>query len=219
MCKLDRILVAAIVIVLAGGAVYGAAWTVGEKWVYKHEGPRPHGDGTGTVEGDRTVEVTAIRGEGAEKRYLLRSLWGTGDANPATAYIDPNNMLHKLDIENMVAFTMTPPVPAIWSLKIGEEKVVKTNLDLGGFLIPFELRAKRLKDETVTVPAGTFEGCQHIQVVTLIQNEVGEPVKNKSDLWYHPKVRNSVKEVIVTNFESEQRYSAASLLKSHTTKK
>lgn len=218
MSRLKQILVIVMLVPVAGGNVLGADWKVGEKWVYKHEGPRPYTGPSSTVEGDRTVEVTAIQGEGAEKRYLLKNWWGTGDANPATSYIDPNNMIHKLDIENMAVLTITPPIPAIWSLKIGEKKVIKASLDFGGFAIPVEYVATRLKNETITVPAGEFKDCQHVQVVSTMQNEMGEPVKNKAETWYHPKVKNSVKDVIITGYQGENSYASTSLLKSYTKK-
>jgi hypothetical protein len=69
-----------------------------------------------------------------------------------------------------------------------------------GFSIPIEYAAKRLKDETITIPAGEFKNCQHVQIISSMQNEMGQTVKNKTDHWYHPKVRNFVKEVIVTNY-------------------
>jgi len=218
MCKVNRILVVVTLVMLVGGSAYGVNWQVGEKWVYKHEGPRPYNNPSSTVKGDRTVEVTAIKGEGVEKRYLLKNMWGTEDANPATSYIDPNNMIDKLDIEGMAILTLDPPIPAIWSLKVGEEKVVKTQLDFGGFAIPITYVAKRLKNEALTVPAGQFKDCQHVQTISTMQNEMGEPVKNKTDTWYHPKVKNSVKDVIVTNYQSENSYSATSVLKTHTVK-
>lgn len=216
MRKLNRTLFVVILVAFTGGTVLGVDWKVGEKWTYKHEGPRPYGDGTGTVQGDRTVEVTAIKGEGAEKRYLLKNLWGTADVNPTTTHIDPNNMLHKLDVEGMGIVTLDPPVPTIWRLKVGEEKVVKTELDFGGFAMPIEYVAKRLKDETLTVPAGEFKHCQHIQIISTLQGQMGEPMKNKTDIWYHPKVKNTVKEAIITHYQTANSYTSTDVLKSHT---
>lgn len=216
MCKLNRMLFVVTLVALTGMTVFGADWKVGEKWTYKHEGPRPYGDGVGTVQGDRTVEVTAIKGEGAEKRCLLKNLWGTADVNPTTAHIDANDMIHKLDVEGMGAFTLDPPVPTIWRLKVGEEKTVKTQLDFGGFAMPIEYVAKRLKDETLTVPAGEFKDCQHIKIISTLQSQMGEPMKNKTDIWYHAKVKNTVKEVIITHYETANSYTSTDVLKSHT---
>jgi hypothetical protein len=162
------------------------------------------------------VEVTAIKGEGAEKRYLLKNLWGTADVNPTTAHIDANDMIHKLDVEGMGAFTLDPPVPTIWRLKVGEEKTVKTQLDFGGFAMPIEYVAKRLKDETLKVPAGEFKDCQHIQIISTLQSQMGEPMKNKTDIWYHARVKNTVKEVIITHYQTGNSYTSTDVLKSYT---
>lgn len=109
MYKVHLFLIIVTLVVLVGGSVYGEDWKVGEKWIYKHEGPRPYSDPSATVKGDRTVEVTAIKGEGTNKRYLLKNKWGTEDANPATSYIDPNNMIYKIDIESLVIVLFDPP--------------------------------------------------------------------------------------------------------------
>ncbi|MHC4323477.1 MAG: hypothetical protein ACYSUX_04295, partial [Planctomycetota bacterium] len=87
MYKINLLLVIAGLAILSGGNVYAEDWQVGEKWTYKHEGPRPFTDSSATIKGDRTVEVTAIKGVGADKRFLLKTLWGTEDANPSTVYV------------------------------------------------------------------------------------------------------------------------------------
>jgi hypothetical protein len=218
MYKVSSLLVAVALVIVAGGSAYGEDWRVGEKWVYKHEGPRPHSDGSTMVNGDRTVEVTAIKGEGAERRYLLKTKWGKDDANPSTGYIDSKNMIHKIDVESFAILLFAPPIPAIWPLKPGEEKVLKTTMEVGGYSLPIEYAAKRLKDETITVPAGKFKKCRHVQVISSLQIEAGQTVKSKVDHWYHPKVKSLVKEVVITNYQSDNSYSATSLLKSHTKK-
>lgn len=216
MCKVNLLIFIVTLVVLAGGSVYGEDWKVGEKWIYKHEGPRPYSDSSAMVKGDRTVEVAAIKGEEADKRYLLKINWGTEDANPATSYIDPNNMIHKMDIEFLGTLLFNPPVPAFWPLKPGQQKTLKTKMDIMGFSIPIEYVAKCLKDETISVPAGKFKDCQHVQIISSMQNETGQTVKNKVDHWYHPKVKNFVKEVIVTNYQSDNSYTGTSVLKSYT---
>jgi hypothetical protein len=218
MYKINLLLVIAGLVMLSCGNVHAEDWKVGEKWTYKHEGPRPYADSSATIQGDRTVEVTAIKGEGAEKRFLLKTLWGTEGANPSTTYIDSKKMIHKIDIEYLGALGFTPPVPAIWLLKSGEQKTLKTEMEVAGFSLPIEYLAKRLKDETITVPAGKFKNCQHVQIITSTQDATGQPVKHKQDYWYHPKVGNLIKDIVVTNYKSDNSYTATSLLKSHTKK-
>ena len=218
MYKLNLLLIITGLVILFGGNAYAEDWKVGEKWTYKHEGPRPFVDASATIQGDPTVEVTAIKGEGADKRFLLKTLWGTEDANPSTTYIDSKKMIHKIDIEYLGILGFTPPVPAIWLLKPGEEKTLKANMEVAGFSIPIEYKAKRLKDETITVLAGMFKNCQHIQVITSAQDQAGNPVKHKQDYWYHPNVGNIIKDVIITNYKGDNSYTSTSVLKSHTKK-
>ncbi len=181
MCKVNFLLAAVVLAVLADGMARAEDWKVGEKWTYKHEGPRPFSDPSNKIKGDRTVEVTKIEGEGAAKRY----------ANPTTTYIDLNNLIHKMEIQYMAVLVFSPPVPAIWPLKPGEQKTLKTNMDVGGFVIPIEYITKRLKDETITVPAGKFEKCRHCEIISSLQNEMGPPVKVMTDQWYHPRKSRS----------------------------
>ena len=218
MYKVNFLMVIAGLLILSCGDAYAEDWKVGEKWTYKHEGPRPFADSSATIQGDRTVEVIAIKGEGSDKRFLLKTFWGTEDANPSTTYIDSKKMIHRIDIENLGVLSITPPAPAVWLLKPGEQKTLKTQMDIAGFSLPIEYLAKRLKDETITVPAGKFKNCQHVQIITSTQDATGQPVKHKQDYWYHPKVGNLVKDVIVTNYKGDKSYTATSLLKSHTKK-
>ena len=60
MGKGKLLTVAVVLVVLLGAAVHAEDWKVGEKWVYKHEGPRPFSTASTTVNGDRTAEVVAI---------------------------------------------------------------------------------------------------------------------------------------------------------------
>jgi len=216
MCRTKLLIVIVTLTVLTCGSVYAEDWKVGEKWTYKHEGPRPFADSSAAVQGDRTAEVIAIKGEGADRRFLLKNLWGTEDANPSVTHIDSKKLLHKVDIENLGVLAFTPPVPAIWSLKPGEQKTLKTKMDVAGFSLAIEYLAKRLKDETITVPAGKFKDCQHVQVMTSTQDATGQPVKHKQDYWYHPKVGNLVRDIVVTNHEGGTSYTSTSVLKSHT---
>ena len=93
MCNGKTLTVAVILAVLIGANAHAEDWKVGEKWIYKHEGPRPFATASTEVKGDRTAEVMAIKGEGPNKRYVLKSVWGTEDQMPTMAYIDPNNLL------------------------------------------------------------------------------------------------------------------------------
>jgi hypothetical protein len=43
-----------------------------------------------------------------------------------------------------------------------------------------------------------------------------QPIKVKTDHWYHPKIKNFVKEVTIINYQSDNSYTGTSILKSQT---
>jgi hypothetical protein len=153
--KVNRFLLGVTFVALVGSHLRAEDWKVGEKWTYQHGGPRPSSDPPAKVEGNRTMEVTAIEGKGNEKRYLLKNRWGKTDVNQATSYIDAKNLIRKIDVQDLAVLLFDPPVPAIWGLKVGEEKSLETQMDVGGLVMAIEYKAKRLKDETVHVGFGT----------------------------------------------------------------
>ena len=55
MYKINLLLVIVGLAILSGGNVYAEDWKVGEKWTYKHEGPRPFADPSAKIQGDRMV--------------------------------------------------------------------------------------------------------------------------------------------------------------------
>jgi hypothetical protein len=118
----------------------------------------------------------------------------------------------------MAVLAFEPPVPVFWSLKIGEEKKLTSKTSFAGFAMTIEYRAKRLADEDLTVPAGTFKDCQHVQIVSTMRSDMMPPSKSKMDYWYHRSVKNLVKEIVVTDYEGASSYTGTSVLKAHTTK-
>ena len=207
-----------MVVVLVGGSVYGEEWQVGQTWIYQHAGPRPYGDALSTVEGDRVVTVAGIKGAGAGARYLVRNVWGKNDPNPATSHIDAQGFIHQTDIDSLATIGFNPPIPAFWTqLKVGEQKVLKTNMSVSGLSIPLTYTVKRLMDEIVITPAGRFTQCIRVQIISSMENPMGGGIsRTKMDQWYHPLVKNFVKEKIITNFQADNSYAATSVLKAVT---
>jgi hypothetical protein len=216
MSRLSWLLVVAVV--LMSGSVHAEDWKLGQTWTYLHEGPRPYSDALSTVEGDRVVTVTGIKGAGAAKRYILKNIWGKNDPNPATSYFDAKALIHQTDIDSLATILFNPPIPGFWtSLKVGEQKVLKTNMSVSGLAIPLTFTVKRLVDEILIVPAGKFTDCIHVQIISSMENPMGGgSSQTKTDQWYHPQVKNFVKEKIVTNFQADNSYAATSVLKAFT---
>ena len=208
-----------VAVALLSGSVYGEDWRVGQTWVYQHQGPRPYSDGLSTVQGDRVVTVLGIKGTGANGRYLVMNVFGRNDPNPATSHIDAKGLIHQTDIDSLATIAFNPPIPAFWTgLRVGEQRVLKTTMNVSGLSLPLTYTVKRLMDEVVIVPAGRFTDCIRVQIISSMENPTGGGTsRTKMDQWYHPLVKNFVKEKIVTNFQAENSYAATSVLKSFPT--
>ena len=190
---------------------------VGEKWIYQHEGTRPLSNPPAAIRGDRTNEVIAVKGEAANKRWLLKHVWGEKDENPGILHLDAENRLHQVDVGTSLNLTFTPPVPMEWAeLKSGEQKTYESKMAVAGFEVPLKYEANRLPDETVRVPAGEFTLCRHIQVVVHGTDAQGQPSKSRSDYWFHPKANGLVKEITISNYDTDAKQTSTSTLKTHS---
>jgi hypothetical protein len=189
---------------------------VGEKWIYEQEGPRPLSNPPTTVEGDRVDEVVAITGEGDSLRLQLKSVWGKNDETPSLATIDGRKRLHQVEIGEALTINFAPPVPTDWpDLKVGETTTFETKLAVMGFELPLKYEVKRLEDETITVPAGKFAGCRRIQMVVHGTDPSGQPNKNRYDHWFDTKGGGMVREIVVTNYQSDNSHRSICSLKEH----
>ena len=114
------------------------------------------------------------------------------------------------------AIGFTPPVPTDWpDLAVGESTTFETKLAVVGFEMPLKYEVKRLEDQTITVPAGKFEGCRHIQMVILGVDPSGQPSKTRYDHWLDTRGAGLIKEIAVTNYQSENSQRTICSLKEH----
>ena len=189
---------------------------VGEKWIYQHEGTRPLSNPPAAIRGDRTNEVIAIQGEAANKRWLVKHTWGEKDENPGIFHMDAEKRLHQVEVGTSLTLTFAPPVPMEWpELKSGEEKTYESKMAVMGFEVPLKYEVKRLPDEAVRVPAGEFTACRHVQVVVHGIDAQGQPNQSRSDYWFHPKANGLVKEITISNYETDAKQTSTSTLKAH----
>jgi hypothetical protein len=189
---------------------------VGEKWIYEQEGPRPMSNPPVTVEGDRVDEILAITGEGEAKRWRIKSVWGKDDPTPSLAMIDARHRLHQVEVGSALTIGFTPPVPTDWpELKVDETTTFETKIAVMGFELPLKYEVKRLEDETVTVPAGTFANCRRIQMVVHGTDPSGQPNKTRYDHWMDVKGQGMIKEIVVSNFQSDNSQRSVCSLKEH----
>ena len=116
------------------------------------------------------------------------------------------NALHEVRADgDNVTVKINPPVESPLSLQEKEEKSVKDITTYHSKLkqknavkIYIERTTKRLPDEDITVPAGTFHKCKRISIKKSAR--VGNPKKgdlsaSQTDQWYDRKI-GLVKEVI-----------------------
>lgn len=175
-------------------------WAVGETWVYQHQGFRPFARPDQIQDTSRTRKILSIQGEGAEKRWLLEEKWGTGEGPAAVSYIDASRCMDKTVMGENFSIGFKPGIPVDWSgLKPGEEKKVDTETTMGDNQSKIQYVAKRLADETVTVPAGEFKNAVQVQVVMTMtfNTDQGErSFKMTETYWYHPDANGFVKEAI-----------------------
>lgn len=201
---------------------------VGEKWVYKHEGPRPGGMSQESIDGDRTREVISVEGSGENKRWVIKETFGEYDDRPSRAYVDSKRLVTKREFGYEFSMDFDPPVPFdVQILKADEEKKYETELSFGENSIPFKVTSKRVANETIKVPAGEFKDCHHYQnTITIVFSREGDEVtiKTNQDIWYHPKVNGIVKDVykrgpVQFGGETREGYTATSQLKSYSKEK
>jgi len=189
---------------------------LGEKWVYEHKGHRPMTDPPQPFTGDRVHEVVDVKGEGDAKRWSLKHTWGENDENPGFLHVDGQKRLHQVDVNSM-SLTFAPPLPLEWSeLDVGESTTFITSLSVMGFEVPIRYEVKRLRDETVTVPAGKFESCRRVHASIHATDAQGQASETQTDYWFHSKANGLVKEVSILNSHSADTHTSTSSLKSHT---
>lgn len=185
-----------VLIVIHASVAEEEGYRVGDTWIYKLSGSK-----TGT-------EVTKVTGveEKDGKRFWNFNLKKESQILKAVYDDDGNTCSMFLRKDRQLMFD--PPFfgyKTLMDLNENEERILKSTVTPMGLPLSliFEVKAKRLKNETVTVPAGTYENCAHFFYEVSIKGdrEVMEsalPLGN-GEFWYDPKVNGYVKEIITDN--------------------
>ncbi len=221
---MQRLTVFLLGILIAGTAVIAVdaadEWVVGEKWVYEHEGPMPWRPPDREIVGNRVLEVVSIQGEAEEKRWLIRDEWGENDDRPATLYLNKSGMCDRIEVGDTTV-RIEPAYPVYnMNLKPGEEKEFESRFMMGeGRTFTQKIKAKRVDDVTLEVPAGKFENCMHVkrdETISFVRDGGEGTVKVTREHWYHPKVRGAVKEVFRYSLGEGTSPVGKSVLKAHS---
>ncbi|MBI1390510.1 MAG: hypothetical protein GC154_18900 [bacterium] len=216
-----------IMILCAFAASVQAAdpFTVGESWTYQHEGAVPMRPPDFTINGNRTREVLAVRGDGDDKRWVIQELWGDDDQWGGKQIVNSNRMYDKIEVGDDRTMDVTPGYPYdSMLLKPGEEKTVEAEFHFGeDRSFPMKLVAKRLDDETIKTPAGEYKDCIHVKYDESFsftgQNGDKIEIKTSREHWYHPSVNGLVKEVYTSTGPDGQTRTGTSELITYSKEK
>ena len=178
---------------------------VGQRWVYKHEGPRPGSIEPNDIDGERIMHVISVVGEPEGKQWIIEDRFTGEEKATGRIYVNSKRLLTALEIKNqkgkVAKLRYDPPIPhQIMELDIGQEKTVETSLKMDStkFSLPSTIVIRRLDDETITTPAGEFANCRHFKTTSksIFNIKIAKiPITEERERWYHPKVNGLVKEV------------------------
>ena len=208
------------------GRIAKGGFEVGQRWTYRHEGPRPGSAEPNAIDGERILHVISVVEEQDGRQWVIEERFTNGK-DVVLLYVNEERMLAAVAIENekggLAKLRYNPPVPyQVAELDVGKERTIETALqmDSSKFVLPSTIVIQRLADETITTTAGEFVGCLHFKatISSALDIKVTKiPVTEERERWYHPKVNGLVKEVYKkapVEFRSLSRpgYTATSVL-------
>ena len=204
MCLIGTL---ACLLCTAAWAVRTAAgqFEVGQRWEYRHEGPRPGSMDPNAIDGERILHVVAVAEGDGQKQWVITERF-TNDPNvTARMYVSGERMLTAVEIANekgeALKLIYEPPVPyQLTRLQVGEQETIETALrvDSADFALPTTIVTERLADETITTTAGKFVDCLHYKSTATSEFDIKIakiPSTEERERWYHPDVNGLVKEV------------------------
>jgi hypothetical protein len=178
---------------------------VGQRWEYRHEGPRPGGIDPNDIDGERIMHVIGVIEEPQGKQWIIEERFTKDEKAIGRLYVNKERLLMAIEIENqkgeVAKLRYNPPVPhQVTELNIGEERIIETSLqmDSAEFSLPSTIVIRRLENETITTPAGEFVDCGHYKITakSTFNIKIAKiPVTEERERWYHPQVNGLVKEV------------------------
>jgi hypothetical protein len=183
----------------------GAGLEVGQRWQYRHEGPRPGSVEPNAIGGERILWVVAAVEEQGGTRSVIEERFTNDTKVVGRLLVDSARLLVALEIENekgeVVRLRYDPPIPyQPADMNVAEARTFQTVLrtDSPKFALPVTTVVERLADETVTTPAGEFPGCAHYRSTTqsVVDVRLAKiPVREERERWYHRSAHGMVKEV------------------------
>jgi len=207
-----------------------AGFEVGQRWQYRHEGPRPGSVEPNAIDGERIVRVLSA-GEGPEAtQWTIEERFTRDPRIVGRLYVGQDGLLAAIEIENEKGETARlrydPPAPyQPVEMKAGERRTIETTLrmDSANFGLPSTTVIERLEDQTLTTPAGQFTDCLHYKSTSTstVDIKIAKiPITEERERWYHPAANGMIKEVYRRGpFKflgwSREGYTATSTLTAH----
>lgn len=200
---------------------------VGQRWEYKHEGPRPGSFEPNDIDGERIIHVIGAIEEPEGKQWIIEDRFTGDEKATGRIYVNQERLLTTIEFENEKEETTklkyNPPIPyQIMDMTIGQEKTIETSLKMEStdFTLPSTMVIQRLDNETIITPTGEFVDCWHFifKTKSIFKIKIIKiPFTEERERWYHPRINGLVKEVyrkdpIKFLTWSQKGYSATSVL-------
>jgi hypothetical protein len=181
------------------------SFEVGQRWEYRHEGPRPGDMEPNVIDGQRTLHVISVADGQEGKQWVIEERFTNSRNVTGRLHVNQEQILTMLEIENkkgeVAKLRYDPPIPyRVMDLAAGEKRTIETMLKMDSveFSLPSTITIERLDDETVAAPAGEFVGCRHYRTTTAsaVNIRIGKiPITEEREQWYHDSVHGLVKEI------------------------
>jgi hypothetical protein len=204
LCGLSLLL--ALFTAVAGPAqTVAESFEVGQRWEYRHEGPRPGDMEPNVIDGQRILHVMAVTDEPEGKQWVIEERFTHSRNVIGRLHVNQQQMLTRLEIQNkkgeVARLRYDPLIPyQTVDLAVGAKRTMETTLKMESvaFSLPGTITIERLDDETIATPAGQFASCRHYRTTTLstVDIKIGKiPITEVREQWYHERVHGMVKEV------------------------
>jgi hypothetical protein len=178
---------------------------VGQRWEYRHEGPRPGDVEPNAIDGQRILRVISTADGPSGRQWIIEERFTNSPQVIGRSHVNANHFLTKTEIENnkgeVAHVRYEPLIPyQVLDLAVGAKRTIETTVTMEGvdFKLPLVITMERLADETIDTPAGEFAGCRHYRTTTLstMNIKIGKIRSTEErEQWFHDSVHGMVKEV------------------------
>ena len=187
------------------GSASKAQFEVGQRWSYRHEGPRPGAIEPNAIDGERILWVVSTGEKQGSAQWVIQEGFTKDEKVMGWHHVDQDGLVVAIEIQNekgeIARLRYDPPTPyGPVDMNVAEVKTTQTTLrvDSANFALPSKTVTERLADETVATPMGEFTDCSHFRSTTTTTADIKIAkilLTEERERWYHPSVNGMVKEV------------------------